>query len=50
VSTPMLTVFLRNARPGEEVALGDAVHAVLERDFLGREYRIKSSRSGKEWL
>lgn len=46
----MITIFLRNAKPDEEVALGDAVNSIIERDFLGREYRIKSSRSGKEWL
>ena len=45
-----VTVFLANATPKEEEFLGNALHGIVEKAFLGREYRIKSTRSDKEWL
>lgn len=45
-----VSVFLKNATPQEEEFIGNAIHSVVEKAFLGREYRISSTRSGKEWL
>lgn len=45
-----VTIFLKNATPQEEEFLGNALHGIVEKAFLGREYRIKSTRGGKEWL
>ena len=49
-SSVVVSIFLRNASPEEEEKLGALVQALLEKEFLGRSYRINSTRSGKEWL
>lgn len=46
----VLRVFLNNATAKEEEDLGGAISALVEHCFLGRPYKIKSTRSDKEWL
>ena len=44
-----VTVFLNNATPQEEEFIGNALHGIVEKAFLGREHQIKSTRSDREW-
>jgi hypothetical protein len=50
----VLTFKVGNALPSQkvkvELRVGDVVAALMEQEFLGVPFQIRSTRSGKEWL
>jgi hypothetical protein len=50
----VLTLKVGNALPvvksQVELRVGEAVAVLMEKEFLGVPFQIKSTRTGKEWL